>query len=96
MRALLDVVLMALEMFSWMIIASAVLSWLIAFNVINMRNDFVRAVCQGLYRITEPVMRPLRRVLPYMGGVDLSPIVVLLAIMFIEKVIVYYIYPNVF
>ena len=96
MRALLDVVLMALEMFSWMIIATAVLSWLIAFNVINMRNDFVRSVCQGLYRITEPVMRPLRRVLPYMGGVDLSPIVVLLAIMFIEKVIVYYIYPNVF
>ncbi|NBS02421.1 MAG: YggT family protein [Rhizobiales bacterium] len=96
MRALLDVVLMALELFSWMIIASAVLSWLIAFNVINMRNDFVRSVCQGLYRITEPVMRPLRRVLPYMGGVDLSPIVVLLAIMFLEKVIVYYIYPNVF
>ena len=96
MSALLDVVLMALELFSWMIIASAVLSWLIAFNVINMRNDFVRSVCQGLYRITEPVMRPLRRVLPYMGGVDLSPIVVLLAIMFIEKVIVYYIYPNVF
>ena len=96
MRALLDVVLMALEMFSWMIIATAVLSWLIAFNVINMRNDFVRSVCQGLYRITEPVMRPLRRVLPYMGGIDLSPIVVLLAIMFIEKVIVYYIYPNVF
>jgi YggT family protein len=96
MRALLDVVLMALELFSWMIIASAVLSWLIAFSVINMCNDFVRSVCQGLYRITEPVMRPLRRVLPYMGGVDLSPIVVLLAIMFIEKVIVYYIYPNVF
>ena len=78
MRALLDVVLIALEMFSWMIIATAVLSWLISFNVINMRNDFVRGVCQGLYRITEPVMRPLRRVLPYMGGIDLSPIVVLL------------------
>ena len=96
MRALLDVVLIALEMFSWMIIATAVLSWLISFNVINMRNDFVRGVCQGLYRLTEPVMRPLRRVLPYMGGIDLSPIVVLLVIMFIEKVIVYYIYPNVF
>ena len=96
MRALLDVVLIALEMFSWMIIASAVLSWLIAFNVINMRNSFVRAVCNGLYRLTEPVMQPIRRVLPFMGGIDLSPIIVLLTIMFIEKVIVYYIYPNVF
>jgi YggT family protein len=96
MRALLDVVLIALEMFSWMIIASAVLSWLIAFNVINMRNSFVRAVCNGLYRLTEPVMQPIRRILPFMGGIDLSPIIVLLTIMFIEKVIVYYIYPNVF
>ena len=76
-------------------IASAILSWLIAFNVVNTRNQFVSAVAEFLYRITEPVLAPIRRVLPSMGGLDLSPIVLILIIMFIQRVIAYYIYPNV-
>lgn len=96
MRALLDVVLVVLNLFNYAIIASALLSWLRAFNVINMRNDLVRAICFGLDRLIEPVLRPIRRILPSMGGLDLSPVIVLLIIMFIENVIRYYIYPNVF
>ena len=96
MRAVLEIVMMVLELYSWVIIGAAVLSWLTAFNVINLRNHFVSMLNETCYRLTEPVMRPIRRVLPYMGGLDLSPIIILLAITFLQKVIVYYIYPNVF
>ncbi|WP_089173376.1 YggT family protein [Bosea sp. AS-1] len=96
MRAVLDVVLLALQIYVWILIASAVLSWLIAFNVINTRNQFVATVWDMLYRMTEPVLRPIRERLPNMGGIDISPIILLLIIYFIQSVIIRYIYPNVF
>ena len=96
MRAVLDIVLMVLDLYVWLLIASAILSWLIAFNVVNTRNQFVSAVAEFLYRITEPVLGPIRRRLPSFGGLDISPIVLILIIMFIQRVITYYIYPNVF
>jgi YggT family protein len=96
MRAILDVTLQALDLFSLLIIVSVVSSWLVAFNVLNMRNNIVRALVEGLYRVTEPAMRPIRRRLPDFGGMDLSPVVLLLLIMLIERVINYYIYPYVF
>jgi YggT family protein len=96
MRALLDVILLALNLYVWILIAAAVMSWLVAFNVINARNDFVRAVWDFLYRITEPVLRPIRNLLPNLGGIDVSPIILLLIIFFIQRVIERYIYPNVF
>jgi YggT family protein len=96
MRAILDVVLLALDLYTWIIIASAILSWLIAFNVVNIRNDVVRMIWNGIYQITEPVLAPIRRRLPDMGGMDLSPIVLLLIVFLIQRIIAYYIYPNVF
>lgn len=96
MRAVLDVVLLALQIYVWILIASAVLSWLIAFNVINTRNQFVSTVWDALYRVTEPVLRPICERLPNLGGLDISPIILLLIIYFIQSVIVRYIYPNVF
>jgi YggT family protein len=96
MHALLDVILLALNLYTWVIIASAILSWLVAFNVVNMRNDVVRAIWNGLYQLTEPVLRPIRNLLPSMGGLDISPIILLLIIFFIERVIQEYIYPYVF
>ena len=96
MRALLDVILFALELYSWAIIISAVVSWLVAFNVVNMRNEVVRSIAMGLYQITEPALRPIRRILPNLGTMDISPIILLLLIMLIERVIRMYIYPNVF
>ncbi|PZU86035.1 MAG: hypothetical protein DI527_20430 [Chelatococcus sp.] len=96
MRAVLDVVLLALQLYVWILIASAVLSWLIAFNVVNTRNQFVATIWDTLYRVTEPALRPIRNRLPNLGGIDISPIILLLIIFFIQSVIAHYIYPNVF
>ena len=95
MRALLDVILIVLQVYVWLLIAAAVLSWLVAFNVVNTRNQFVASVAEFLYRITEPVLAPIRSFMPSLGGLDISPIILILIIMFIQRVIAYYIYPNV-
>ena len=95
MRAVLDIVLIVLDLYVWLLIASAILSWLTAFNVVNTRNQFVAAIAEFLFRITEPVLGPIRRTLPSLGGLDISPIVLILIIMFLQRVITYYIYPNV-
>lgn len=96
MRAILDIVLIALNFYTWVIIGSAVISWLIAFNVINMRNDVVRSIASALYQLTEPALRPIRRIMPNLGTLDISPIILLLLIMLVERVIMMYIYPYVF
>ena len=96
MKAVLDVILLALQLYIYLLIAAAVLSWLIAFNVVNTRNQFVASVADFLYRITEPALRPIRRILPNLGGIDISPVILVLIIILIENVILYYIRPNVF
>lgn len=95
MRALLDVILLALQLYVWILIATAIMSWLIAFNVVNMRNDAVRTIWNFLYQITEPVLRPIRRIMPNLGGIDISPIILLLLIFFVQRVIQLYLYPVV-
>ena len=95
MQSVLDVVDVALNLYTWIVIASAIISWLVAFNVINARNDVVRMVCDFLYKVTEPALRPIRKIMPNLGGIDISPIILLLIIFFIERLIVYYIYPAV-
>jgi YggT family protein len=96
MRAVLDVVLVALQLYAYVIVASAVLSWLIAFNVVNIRNDFVRSVWTMLNNLTEPVLRPIRRIMPNLGAIDISPVILLLAVMLVQRIIAYYVYPYVF
>lgn len=96
MRALLDVILVILQIYWWVVIAMIIMSWLISFNVINTRNQFVAAVWRILNQLTDPVLRPIRRYMPNMGGLDLSPLVLFLIIFLIERVIIYYIYPFVF
>jgi YggT family protein len=96
MRAILDIVLIILDLYVWLLIGSAILSWLIAFNVVNTRNQFVASVAEFLYRITEPLLRPIRNFMPNLGGLDISPIILILIIMFLQRVITYYIYPAVF
>lgn len=73
----------------FIIIVSAIFSWLYAFNVINTRNQFVNQVGGALYRLTEPLYRPIRRFMPNLGGVDLSPLVVLVILFFLQQVIAY-------
>ncbi len=96
MRAVLDIILVVLNLYTWVVILGAILSWLIAFGVVNIRNDFVRSAWNLFLALTEPLLRPIRNRLPNTGGIDLSPIVLLLGIMLLERIIVYYVYPNVF
>jgi YggT family protein len=96
MRAVLDVILIALDLYMYLVIAWVILSWLIAFSVVNTRNPLVAAIGDFLYRITEPVLRPIRQRLPNFGGIDISPIVLFLIIILIKHIIAYYIYPYVF
>jgi YggT family protein len=96
MRALFLVIDLALQLYIWILIAAAVLSWLVAFNVVNTRNPVVASVGEFLYRITEPVLRPIRNALPNLGGIDVSPVILILIIIFIRYVIALYILPNVF
>ena len=96
MRALFLVIDIALQIYIWLLIASAVLSWLIAFNVVNTRNQAVAMISDFLFRITEPALRPIRNMLPPMGGIDISPVILILIIIFIRFVIALYILPNVF
>jgi YggT family protein len=96
MRAVLVLVVNVLEIYTWIVILSAVLTWLVAFNVVNMRNDFVRSIAHSLYAITEPVLARIRRFLPNLGGVDLSPIVLILLIQLVINWIYDYGIPNAF
>jgi YggT family protein len=84
---ILQICQMLLNVIWWVIVIQAVLSWLIAFNVINTGNDIVRQIWYALGRITDPLYRPIRRVLPDFGALDLSPIVVLLAIAILNRII---------
>ncbi len=84
---LIDVVLMALNLYWYIILASVILSWLVTFGVINTYNSTVRTIIDVIYRLTEPALRPLRRVLPDFGSVDLSPIALWLIIYFLMGVL---------
>jgi YggT family protein len=96
MRAILNVLILALDLYKLVIIVAAVMSWLIAFNVVNVRNEVVRTIWSSLVALTEPALRPIRRFLPNTGGLDISPIVLFLLILLIEQIITLYIYPYVF
>jgi YggT family protein len=87
MLELLRFISYLLTLYIYILIASAVMSWLIVFNVVNPSNQFVHMVGEFLYRVTEPVLRPIRNMLPNLGGIDISPIVVILIIIFIQEVI---------
>ena len=84
---LFDIILLLLQVLSWIIIGQAILSWLVAFNVVNTTNGFVRSVYLALDRITEPLYRPIRRIMPDFGAIDFSPLVVLLLILVLEKLV---------
>lgn len=88
MHALLDFINLLLNMYMLVLFAAAIMSWLVVFNVVNTRHPAVAMIGEFLYRITEPVLRPIRNRLPSFGGLDISFIVVMLGIVFIQKVII--------
>lgn len=96
MLPILDVIMLALRIYTCLILASVIISWLVAFGVTNMRNDFVRMIYESLQRVVEPALVRIRRYMPDLGGIDLSPIILLLIIFFIQQVIIHYLYPVAF
>jgi len=91
MLELLGFISYLITLYVYVILASVIFSWLIAFNVINPHNQFVRSIWQALDAVTEPVLRPIRRMLPDVGGLDLSPLVLLLGLYFVQTVVL----PNI-
>jgi YggT family protein len=91
MLELLAFISYVLTLYIYVLIAAAVLSWLIAFNVVNARNPIVANIGTFLYRVTEPALRPIRSLLPNLGGIDISPVILILIIIFIQSVII----PNI-
>jgi len=83
--ALFGIVDMILQILVWIIIVQVILSWLVAFNVINTSSNFVRTVLDGLDRLTTPLYRPIRKIMPDFGGIDFSPIVLILAIQILRR-----------
>jgi len=96
MRALFLVIDLALELYIWVVIAAAIFSWLVAFHVVNTRNQAIAMIGEFLYRVTEPVLRPIRNMMPNLGGIDISPVILFLIIIFIRYVIALYILPYVY
>ncbi|MDR3475582.1 MAG: YggT family protein [Devosia sp.] len=96
MRAFLDVIMLVLQLYWYVVLAMIIMSWLIAFSVVNTRNEFVNQVWRVLNSLTEPVLRPIRRRMPNFSGLDLSPLILFIIIYFIQQVIYRYVYPNVF
>ena len=76
-----------ITLYVWILIASAILSWLVAFNVVNPQNTFVRNLGEFLWRVTEPVLAPLRRILPNLGGIDISPVLLIIGLYFIRNLV---------
>ena len=87
MLELLSFINMVIQLYIYIIFAGVIMSWLIAFNVINPYNQFVRSLWQGMTALTEPLLRPIRRLLPDLGGIDISPLVLILICFFIQSVV---------
>lgn len=90
MQSIILLIDTVLSLYMWVVIAMVVMSWLFAFNIINVNNQFVRQVQDVIYRLTEPVLGPIRRVLPNLGGIDLSPVVLMLGIFFVRNLLAEY------
>ena len=87
MNALFNLIANVIDLYIWVLILAVVASWLISFNVINTTNRVVYVVVDFLYRATEPVLRPIRRFLPNLGGLDISPIVLVLLLIFVQDLL---------
>jgi YggT family protein len=91
MLELLQFISYVLTLYMYVVVAMAIMSWLIAFNVVNTRNQIVHMIAELLYRLTEPALRPIRNMLPNLGGIDISPVILFLIIIFIQSVVL----PNI-
>jgi YggT family protein len=84
---LIGFIVLVIDLFIWVIIIGAILSWLIAFNVVNTNNRFVQMIADMLWRVTDPALRPIRGFMPNLGGIDISPVILILLLLFIRDVV---------
>ena len=87
MVPLIGFFVLVIDLYIWVVIASAILSWLVAFNVVNTNNRVVLTIGDMLYRLTEPALGPIRSILPNLGGIDISPVILILLLLFIRDVV---------
>ena len=87
MVPLIGFIVLVIDLYIWVVIASAILSWLVAFNVVNTNNRVVLVIGDTLCRLTEPALRPIRGILPNLGGIDISPVILILLLLFIRDVV---------
>ena len=85
MNSLLFLLSAVIELYIWVVLIQVILSWLVAFNVINMQNQFVYTLGNMLYRLTEPALQPIRRFTPNLGGIDISPVILILLLYFVRS-----------
>ncbi len=90
MSSVLLLVDTVIDIYIWLLIISVILSWLVAFNIVNTSNRIVYVIGESLFRITEPALRPIRRFLPSLGGIDISPVVLILALIFLRNLLFEY------
>jgi YggT family protein len=96
MIPLLGFIAMIITLYIWVVIISAILSWLVVFDIVNRRNRVVYLIGDSFHRLTEPALRPIRRVMPDLGGIDISPVVLILGLIFLRDVVIFgWIVPNV-
>lgn len=86
-------ILTVLNLYFYVILAVVIMSWLIGFNVINGANPYVRQISYALHRLTEPLLGPIRRFLPDLGGIDISPIILIFALLFLERALIWWVFP---
>ncbi len=90
MNSVLILIDQIITLYIWLLIASAVLSWLIAFNIVNTQNRFVYMVVDFLYKVTEPALRPIRNIMPNLGGIDVSPVILIFGLFFFRNLLFEY------
>ena len=96
MIAIFYLVLQILKLYSYVVIANVIVSWLVAFNILNTQNRFVYSILEFSYRLTDPILNKIRRLLPNLGSLDISPVILLLLIWFVEMCMKLYIAPMIF
>ncbi|MGE0844751.1 MAG: YggT family protein [Flavobacteriaceae bacterium] len=90
--SIVDGIVLLIDVYIWVLIASAIFSWLVAFNVVNTRNQVVHTIGETLWRLTEPALRPIRRLLPNLGGIDISPVILIILLIVIQRFLIRLVY----
>ncbi len=94
MLAILDIIRIVIQLLMLVLVVQAILSWLLVFNVVNGRNQVVRTIWQVTHAVTEPMLKPIRRVIKPINGLDLAPLVLILALILVDRLLIYYVYPQ--